>query len=97
MLLNSFRLLSKLEIFRADETPLEVPPKQIIKLGAQLDNFIHYMATFLSGFVVEFTPVWQVALVAIVTPVVVPLIVVIGAIYTMTSVKLSRKSKEALS
>ncbi|KAG5585707.1 hypothetical protein H5410_046141 [Solanum commersonii] len=36
-----------------------------------LDNFIHYMATFLSGFVVEFTPVWQIALV---THVVVPLI-----------------------
>ncbi|KAK6786406.1 hypothetical protein RDI58_014931 [Solanum bulbocastanum] len=68
--LDSFWLLSKLETFPADETPLE------------LDNFIHYMATFLSGFVVEFTPVWQLALVAIV---VVPLIAVIGAIYTMTS------------
>ncbi|KAG5580523.1 hypothetical protein H5410_051150 [Solanum commersonii] len=35
MLLDSFRLLSKLEIFRADETPLEITPRQIIKLGDQ--------------------------------------------------------------
>ncbi|XVF13600.1 hypothetical protein REPUB_Repub08aG0221600 [Reevesia pubescens] len=32
---DSFRLLSKLRIFRADETPLEVPPREVIKLGAQ--------------------------------------------------------------
>ncbi|TYI70050.1 hypothetical protein E1A91_D08G194900v1 [Gossypium mustelinum] len=32
---DSFRLLSKLRVFRADETPLEVPPREVIKLGAQ--------------------------------------------------------------
>lgn len=52
------------------------------------------MATFLSGFVVGFTAVWQLALV---TLAVVPLIAVIGAIYTMTSAKLSSQSQEALS
>lgn len=60
----------------------------------QLGNFIHYMATFLSGFVVGFTAVWQLALV---TLAVVPLIAVIGAIYTMTSAKLSSQSQESLS
>ncbi|TYH73992.1 hypothetical protein ES332_D05G366900v1 [Gossypium tomentosum] len=33
---ESFRLLSKLRVFRADETPLEVPPREVIKLGAQV-------------------------------------------------------------
>ncbi|KAK9187669.1 hypothetical protein WN944_019067 [Citrus x changshan-huyou] len=32
---DSFRLLTKLRVFRADETPLEVPPRQVAKLGAQ--------------------------------------------------------------
>ncbi|CAK7356168.1 unnamed protein product [Dovyalis caffra] len=32
---DSFRLLSKLRVFRADETPLEVPPRQVTVLGAQ--------------------------------------------------------------
>ncbi|KAJ9152625.1 hypothetical protein P3X46_026172 [Hevea brasiliensis] len=32
---DSFRFLSKLRVFRADETPLEVPPRQVAKLGAQ--------------------------------------------------------------
>jgi len=60
----------------------------------QLGNFIHYMATFVSGFVVGFTAVWQLALV---TLAVVPLIAVIGAIHTTTLAKLSGKSQEALS
>ncbi|TMW91126.1 hypothetical protein EJD97_014737 [Solanum chilense] len=63
-------------------------------ISEKLGNFIHYMATFLSGFVVGFTAVWQLALV---TLAVVPLIAVIGAIYTMTSAKLSSQSQEALS
>ncbi|TYI84293.1 hypothetical protein E1A91_D05G354100v1 [Gossypium mustelinum] len=33
---ESFRLLSKLRVFRADETPLEVPPREVIKLDAQV-------------------------------------------------------------
>ena len=52
------------------------------------------MATFVSGFVVGFTAVWQLALV---TLAVVPLIAVIGAIHTTTLAKLSGKSQEALS
>jgi len=49
--------------------------------GVQLGNFIHYMATFVSGFVVGFTAVWQLALV---TLAVVPMIAVIGGIHTTT-------------
>lgn len=60
----------------------------------QLGNFIHYMATFVSGFVVGFTAVWQLALV---TLAVVPLIAVIGGIHTATLSKLSSKSQESLS
>ena len=52
------------------------------------------MATFVSGFVVGFTAVWQLALV---TLAVVPLIAIIGAIHTITLAKLSSKSQEALS
>ncbi|TYI87071.1 hypothetical protein E1A91_D04G110800v1 [Gossypium mustelinum] len=33
---KSFRLWSKLRVFRADETPLEVPLREVIKLGAQV-------------------------------------------------------------
>ncbi|KAG5228729.1 plant intracellular Ras-group-related LRR protein [Salix suchowensis] len=32
---DSFRLLSKLSVFRADETPLEIPPRQVTILGDQ--------------------------------------------------------------
>ncbi|GFY93311.1 ATP binding cassette subfamily B1 [Actinidia rufa] len=63
-------------------------------ISEKLGNFIHYMATFVSGFVVGFTAVWQLALV---TLAVVPLIAVIGAIHTTTLAKLSVKSQEALS
>lgn len=52
------------------------------------------MATFVSGFVVGFTAVWQLALV---TLAVVPLIAVIGAIHQITLSKLSAKTQEALS
>lgn len=60
----------------------------------QLGNFIHYIATFVTGFVVGFTAVWQLALV---TLAVVPLIALIGGIHTATLAKLSAKSQEALS
>ncbi|KAI3748433.1 hypothetical protein L6452_11495 [Arctium lappa] len=63
-------------------------------ISEKLGNFIHYMATFVSGFVVGFTAVWQLALV---TLAVVPLIAVIGGIHTTTLSKLSSKSQEALS
>ncbi|TKY55560.1 Plant intracellular Ras-group-related LRR protein 5 [Spatholobus suberectus] len=39
---ESFRFLSKLRVFRADETPLEVPPRELVKLGAQ--EVVQYMA-----------------------------------------------------
>lgn len=41
---DSFRFLSKLRVFRADETPLEVPPKEVVKLGAQ--EVVQYMADY---------------------------------------------------
>ncbi|KAL5981782.1 Multidrug resistance protein 1 [Asimina triloba] len=63
-------------------------------ISEKLGNFIHYMATFVSGFVVGFTAVWQLALV---TLAVVPLIAVIGAIHTNTLAKLTTKSQQALS
>ncbi|CAL9028980.1 unnamed protein product [Prunus brigantina] len=43
---HSFRLLSKLRVFRADETPLEVPPKEVIKMGAQA--VVQYMADYVA-------------------------------------------------
>ncbi|ERN09289.1 hypothetical protein AMTRI_Chr13g115420 [Amborella trichopoda] len=39
---DSFRLLSKLRVLYTDETPLEVPPIQVAKLGAQA--VVRYMA-----------------------------------------------------
>ncbi|KAM7464194.1 hypothetical protein LguiA_032315 [Lonicera macranthoides] len=63
-------------------------------ISEKLGNFIHYMATFVSGFVVGFTAVWQLALV---TLAVVPLIAVIGGIHTATLSNLSSKSQESLS
>lgn len=63
-------------------------------ISEKLGNFIHYMATFVSGFAVGFTAVWQLGLV---TLAVAPLIAVIGVIYTETSAKISGKSQDALS
>ncbi|KAI3677151.1 hypothetical protein L1987_86772 [Smallanthus sonchifolius] len=63
-------------------------------ISEKLGNFIHYLATFVSGFVVGFTAVWQLALV---TLAVVPIIAIIGAIHMTTLAKLSSKSQEALS
>jgi hypothetical protein len=44
---DSFRFLSKLRIFNADETPLEVPPREIVKLGAQA--VVQYMADLVAS------------------------------------------------
>ncbi|CAN6487128.1 unnamed protein product [Victoria cruziana] len=63
-------------------------------ISEKLGNFIHYMGTFVSGFVVGFTAVWQLAFV---TLAVVPLIAIIGAIHTITLAKLSSRSQDALS
>ncbi|GMY29785.1 plant intracellular Ras-group-related LRR protein 5-like [Fagus crenata] len=44
---DSFRFLSNLRVFHADETPLEVPPRQVTKLGAQA--VVQYMADFVAN------------------------------------------------
>ncbi|KAH9602585.1 hypothetical protein KSS87_017648 [Heliosperma pusillum] len=63
-------------------------------ISEKLGSFIHYMATFVTGFVVGFTAVWQLSLVTIA---VVPLIAVIGGIHATTLGKLTSKSQGALS
>ncbi|XP_031288065.1 plant intracellular Ras-group-related LRR protein 5-like [Pistacia vera] len=44
---ESFGLLSKLRVFRADETPLEVPPREVAKLGAQA--VVQFMADLVAS------------------------------------------------
>ncbi|KAG8372636.1 hypothetical protein BUALT_Bualt12G0087300 [Buddleja alternifolia] len=44
---DSFKFLSRLRNFRADRTPLEVPPREITNLGAQA--VVQYMAEFAAG------------------------------------------------
>ncbi|XP_074574970.1 plant intracellular Ras-group-related LRR protein 5-like [Curcuma longa] len=44
---DSFRLLSKLRVFNADETPLEIPPRHVVKLGAQA--VVQYMSDLVEG------------------------------------------------
>ncbi|KAM4073517.1 hypothetical protein ACJW30_10G024900 [Castanea mollissima] len=43
---DSFMSLSKLRVFNANETPLEVPPRHVTKLGAQA--VVQYMADFVA-------------------------------------------------
>ncbi|KAH9295262.1 hypothetical protein KI387_038850, partial [Taxus chinensis] len=64
----------------------------LTNFNKKLGNFIHYMATFVAGFVVGFTTVWQLALL---TVAVVPLIAVVGAVHTIIFTKLSSKSQDA--
>nr|AAR00316.1 PGP1 [Zea mays] len=63
-------------------------------ISQKLGNLIHYMATFVAGFVVGFTAAWQLALV---TLAVVPLIAVIGGLSAAALAKLSSRSQDALS
>lgn len=63
-------------------------------ISEKLGNFIHYMATFVAGFVVGFITVWKLALL---TLAVVPLIALFGAVHTITITKLSSKSQDAYS
>ncbi|KAJ8632070.1 hypothetical protein MRB53_025406 [Persea americana] len=51
---DSFRFLSKLRVLHADETPLEVPPRQIVKLGAQA--VVEYMTDLVVKKDVGFQP-----------------------------------------
>lgn len=50
-----------------------------------MGNFIHYMTTFVAGFVVGFTATWKVALVTVVVS---PIVIIIGAIYSNVVTKL---------
>ncbi|XP_077237038.1 plant intracellular Ras-group-related LRR protein 5-like [Tasmannia lanceolata] len=43
---ESFRSLSRLRVLYTDETPLELPPRQVLKLGAQA--VVQYMADFVA-------------------------------------------------
>ncbi|CAL5000395.1 unnamed protein product [Urochloa decumbens] len=63
-------------------------------ISEKLGNLIHYMATFVAGFVVGFTAAWQLALV---TLAVVPLIALIGGLSAAALSKLSARSQDALS
>ncbi|XP_042394079.1 plant intracellular Ras-group-related LRR protein 5-like [Zingiber officinale] len=54
---DSFRFLSKLRVINADETPLEVPPRNIVKLGAQA--VVQYMADLVEGNVQQADPIRQ--------------------------------------
>ncbi|KAF5196869.1 Plant intracellular ras-group-related lrr protein [Thalictrum thalictroides] len=51
---ESFKMLSNLRIFRADETPLQFPPREIIKMGAQA--VVQYMAGLIATRDVEAKP-----------------------------------------
>ncbi|KAK7251855.1 hypothetical protein RIF29_35429 [Crotalaria pallida] len=51
---ESFRCLKKLRVFRADETPLEMPPREVVKLGAQ--EVVQYMADFVTDRNVKLMP-----------------------------------------
>ena len=70
------------------------PNVSSLPIRFQLGNFIHYMATFVSAFVVGFTAAWQLALI---TLSVASLIAAIGVIHTTTTAKLTSKSEAALS
>ncbi|GJN15411.1 hypothetical protein PR202_gb02324 [Eleusine coracana subsp. coracana] len=63
-------------------------------ISEKLGNLIHYMSTFVAGFVVGFTAAWKLALV---TLAVVPLIAVIGGLSAAALAKLSSRSQDALS
>ncbi|PPD86031.1 hypothetical protein GOBAR_DD17032 [Gossypium barbadense] len=51
---DCFRLLSKLRVFQADETPLEFPPREVIKLGAQA--VVEFMADLVAKRDTKATP-----------------------------------------
>jgi ATP-binding cassette, subfamily B (MDR/TAP), member 1 len=63
-------------------------------ISEKLGNLVHYMATFVAGFVVGFRAAWQLALV---TLAVVPLIAVIGGLSAAALARLSSRSQGALS
>ncbi|CAM8902458.1 unnamed protein product [Rhodiola kirilowii] len=51
---ESFRLLTRLRILRADENPLQVPPRQIVENGAQA--VVSYMADLVSNRDIKLQP-----------------------------------------
>ncbi|KAL9249884.1 Plant intracellular Ras-group-related LRR protein 4-like protein, partial [Drosera capensis] len=54
---ESFRLLTKLRVLRADQNPLEVPPRQIAAKGAEA--VVQYMADLTANRDVKVQPVKQ--------------------------------------
>ncbi|KAH9307866.1 hypothetical protein KI387_035777, partial [Taxus chinensis] len=92
--LMDFEGLGSFERIEQEDMLLSVLNAAISNLtnfNKKMGNFIHYMATFVAGFVVGFTTVWQLALL---TVAVVPLIAVIGAVHTIIFTKLSSKSQD---
>lgn len=57
MLPESFRLLTRLCVLRADQNPLELPPRQIVEKGAQAA--VQYMEDFVANKDVKAQPVKQ--------------------------------------
>ncbi|XP_057973193.1 plant intracellular Ras-group-related LRR protein 4-like isoform X2 [Malania oleifera] len=54
---DSFRMLSRLRVLRAEENPLEVPPRQIAEMGAQA--VVQYMAELYAKRAAKSQPVKQ--------------------------------------
>ncbi|KAL8456600.1 hypothetical protein ACS0TY_034724 [Phlomoides rotata] len=46
---DSFRFLSRLRNFRADQTSLEIPPREVMKLGA------HAVVQYMADYVLRYT------------------------------------------
>ncbi|KAL2635589.1 hypothetical protein R1flu_007068 [Riccia fluitans] len=63
-------------------------------ISEKMGNFIHYIATFVAGFIVGFHNQWRIALV---TLAVVPCIAIAGGFYAVVLTGLSAKSAEAYS
>eukprot|EP00271_Cylindrocystis_brebissonii_P007435 TRINITY_DN20981_c0_g1_i1.p1 TRINITY_DN20981_c0_g1~~TRINITY_DN20981_c0_g1_i1.p1 ORF type:complete len:1281 (-),score=259.90 TRINITY_DN20981_c0_g1_i1:445-4287(-) len=61
-------------------------------ISEKVGNFLHFMATFFAGFIIGFTSIWQLALVILGC---VPLIAVVGAVYTVILTGVTNKAQEA--
>ncbi|GJP52824.1 hypothetical protein CLOM_g11912 [Closterium sp. NIES-68] len=61
-------------------------------ISEKVGNFLHFMATFVAGFIIGFTSIWQLTLVILA---VVPLIACCGAIYAIVLTGLTSKGQEA--
>ncbi|CAI5997677.1 unnamed protein product [Closterium sp. NIES-65] len=61
-------------------------------ISEKVGNFMHFMATFVAGFIIGFSSIWQLTLVILA---VVPLIAFCGAIYAIVLTGLTSKGQEA--